>query len=160
MACNNELNRKLVEIMKNKIILVILLLCLLFVFIGCNLDIIKTNYTDWDALVNASENQKGWFPPLFKSNLSFENKVYNIVIFNNIDTNVVWGKFNYSDDLLNYLPMQISAYRKSVVFRSMRKMGFDENKIDFYFTENQSEKVWHYFVDTSSYLIYFRSERL
>ena len=42
----------------------------------------------------------------------------------------------------------------------MRKMGFDENKIDFYFTENQSEKVWHYFVDTSSYLIYFRSERL
>jgi len=132
---------------------------------GCYyIETIKNKYADWESLTTAPENLKGWFPPLFKTELSFENKISNIIIYNDVSSIEIWGKFNYSNNFLSDLPMQVNLYNGNVVMdkrqkRIMRRIGFRESKVKLYFYENETlhsrNSVWHYFVDTDKSVVYF-----
>ena len=133
-----------------------------FLFItGCELiENIKKEYIDWDSLLNAPKNEKGWFPPLFNKNLPFQNIIFNIIIVYDLDTNNIWGRFEYSNDFLNSFSFQINPYENNYYMidrdkRRIRKIGFDDNKIDLYFTENIDKETWYYFINTNEKCIYF-----
>jgi len=149
--------------MNKKIIFIIFILLFLS---GCELiEVIKYEYKDWDSLMKASENQKGWFPPLFDGSLPFNNKIKDITILFNLDTNRIWGKFAYTDDFIDNLPIQVKEYniKYNMLDRDnkrIKKIGYNENKINYYFTEeNTNEKSydyeWYYFVNNYEKYIYF-----
>jgi hypothetical protein len=99
--------------------------------------------------MNAPENEKAWFPPLFKDNLSLKNNISNIIIFNDLDTNNVWGEFVYLNNTYNDLSSRINPYIKN------GERGFTENKIKLYFTEIDEKRIWYYYIDTNEKIIYF-----
>jgi hypothetical protein len=136
-----------------KTIFLPLIFCL-FCLIDC--DILKHEYADWESLMDAPENEKGWFPSLFRYNLLLENNIFNIVVFNDLDTNKVWGKFVYLNNIYKDLPLQINPYINNDRDKHhISKIGFDNSKIELYFTESQDNGVWYYFIDTDERIIYF-----
>jgi len=117
---------------------------------------------DWESILNATESQKGWFPPFFKTDLSFENSIFNIEIINNPSSMRTFGKFNYSDNFINEIQLEnhlylndfeISNYEK----RLMKRIGFRNDNIKYYFTEDQIQynRTWYYFIDINNNIIYF-----
>lgn len=139
------------------LILLIFSLCLA----GCSLDILKHEYPDWTALMTAPENEKGWYPPLFNS--SRENNLSDVVLFNDLDTNAVWGKFIYLNNVYNGLPVNDKRFILSSDFSEVSrlvKLGFNAKSIEFSFTEEGDyDRLWYYFVDTDKKTIYFCSAR-
>ena len=127
---------------------------------GC--DVFKREYSNWEDLMDTSENQKGWFPPLFNDNILLKNNIINIILYYDIDTNRIWGKFNYLNDIINDLPIEINSYINNTfilnrVERNLKKIGFKSENIKLYFTENQIQhnRIWYYFIDTEENIIYF-----
>ena len=131
-----------------------------------NIETIRTEYANWDYIINASENEKGWFPPLFNENLSFNKNIYNIIIINDPSTMNVWGKLNYHDNIFENLHDQQNQYIDNIIVnnrdkRIMKRLGFDNENIEIYFNQNQIQyrMTWHYFIDTNDKTLYFISLR-
>ena len=143
---------------------IILIFCL-FCLSGCDfIETLKREYADWGSMMNAPEPQKSWFPPLFDGNLSFQDKIFNVIIMYRIDNTHVWGRFNYSNDFLNHLPMQLNSHISDIVKsarheRSMNRIGFHNNRIDYYFVEidTRHNRIWLYFIDANENIIYFHN---
>jgi hypothetical protein len=136
-----------------------LLLIFCLYFSGC--DTLRNEYADRGSLMDAPESQKSWFSPLFKGkdNYIFENNIFNVVIINDLDTNDVWGRFIYLNDIHKYNET-INPYTNAFLMnnrnkRRMNKVGFDEGKIKLYFTEIQDDKIWHYFINADAGVICF-----
>jgi hypothetical protein len=96
--------------------------------------------------------------------LPLKDNISNIVIFNDLDTNDVWGEFVYLNNVYKNLPFQIEPYINNFVIndrdkRRMDKIGFNNDKINLFFTENQDDRVWYYFIDTGKGIIYFDNSR-
>ena len=149
--------------------LVIIALCLLHLTQCTKVGNIRTEYADWEALMKANENEVGWFPPLFNnSDVLLEGNIFNIVIVNNPSRIDVWGKFTFSDNFLNYFPLQLNPFENNLNImdnrhkKLMSRIGFEASKIDFYFVQisddkflRYSNRIWYYFVSTSENLIFF-----
>ena len=146
-----------------------LIICCILIFIGCDfIETVRNDFPDWDSIINASESQKGWFPPIFITDLSFHNKIYNVVIINDPSRVDIWGKFSFLDNILDDLNIHAIPYIHNVAMNSrdrriMRRMGFIEENIDLYFTEKHEIHnmimVWHYLIDVNNEVIFFISYR-
>ena len=144
----------------------LIIFCLFFLF-GCDfLDTIRREHTDWESLMSVPENEKGWFPPLFDGSLSLQEKVFDVVIINDPSTLNVWGRFSYSDDLFVNFPVEVNYFMNNYIMldihrRRLRRIGFNESKIDLYFTQNQTidgvwrDRIWYYFININERRIYF-----
>lgn len=146
-------------------ILVLFIICL-FSISGCYfLEIIKKEYADWESLINIPKNERIFYTPLFDGNISFKGKMFNIVVYYDLDSTSIYGKFDFKNDFLNDLPIQLKTFTKDQAInvrykKQLKKMGFDDNKIEYYFYEilEWNKRTLYYFIDINKNIVYFASE--
>ena len=144
--------------------LALFLFCLLFLRLCNAFETVRETHLDWESLMDRPDLQRGWYTALFADNITLQNNIHNITVYWFIDSLTVWGKFRYTNDFINYLPLQINHFSKEHIIpkrqrRLMQRIGFRERNIEFYFYEIQERHntkwVWYYFIDTNENVIYF-----
>jgi len=166
--------------------LVVLVFCLLYLA-GCGN--IREEFTDWEALMNATAGQKAVFPPLLSnSDVLLQGNIFNVIIIHHPSRSPVWGRFTFSDNFLDDFPLQLNPFETSYDGckrhisdrhrrqheRVMRRLGFNARTVDFFFTESNDHRLsqrcpdssiwysyrpWYYFVNTKEQYIFFYSIR-
>jgi hypothetical protein len=134
-------------------------------FRACNyFELIKDEYADWESLMKVPEIQRSWYTPLFDGNESYQDKIFNIFTYYYIDGPIVWGKFSFKDNFLDELPIQMHTFtdfnnKNNKGYSYIKNIGFDENKIEYYFYEigerHRTKYTWYYFIVVNENIIYF-----
>ncbi|MCL2800349.1 MAG: hypothetical protein FWD28_01140 [Treponema sp.] len=137
---------------------------------ACNFfEVIKEEYADWESYMEAPELNRKWHSSLFDGSVSFRDKIVNIVTYYDMDSTKVWGKYNYTNNFFNDLPVELNQYTINTIEHNkdkkrLKKIGFDHNNIKSYFydvSERFSDKrVLYYFIDTKENTVYFYELRL
>ena len=91
--------------------------------------------------------------------------MFNIVVYYDLDSTSIYGKFDFKNDFLNDLPIQLKTFTKDQAInvrykKQLKKMGFDDNKIEYYFYEilEWNKRTLYYFIDINKNIVYFASE--
>jgi len=128
---------------------------------------IEHRYANWQAILDTESNAQDGLPhllhPTLNGGVSLESYIFDVINLYDIDNNSVWGRFSYADNFFTHFDLDIEPFNRYNYIdvnvwagRRMQRVGFDENKIDFYFFD----RPFTYLVNTEENVIYFLSFRL